>query len=228
VSPPVPTAAPTPQLAEIVLRRQRVLGGLEDVLDGDEAAQLHRVVDDQHALEAVPVHQRLGALEIGSFGNRHELLALGHDARRRLVEIGLEPKIAIGDDSDDALAVDDRQSGNAMPPRQREDFAHRHRRGNRDWILDDATFEALDLRDFGRLLRRRHVLVHYTEPAFLRHRDGEPGFGDRVHCRRQERNVERNAGGEAGLEADFVGDDCGKRGNKQDVVERQCFPGGTH
>ena len=34
--------------------------------------------------------------------------------------------------------------------------------------------------------------------------------------------------GEAGLEADVVGNDEGMRGNQQDVVERQRFPGGTH
>ena len=64
------------QPAELVLAGERVLGRLEDVLDGDEAAQLHRVVDDQHALEAVLVHQRLRALEIGAFGHRDELVAL--------------------------------------------------------------------------------------------------------------------------------------------------------
>ena len=216
------------QAAELVLRRERMLGRLEDVLDGDEPAQFHRVVDDQHALEAVPVHQRLGALEIGALGHRHELVALGHDARRRLIEIRLEAQIAIGDDADDALAVDDGQSGDPMPSRQREDFAHRHRRRNRDRVLDHAAFEALDLRHFGRLLRGRHVLVHYTQAAFLRDGDREPGFGDGVHCRRQQRNVERDACGEAGLEADVVGNDEGMRGNEQDVVERQRLPGGTH
>ena len=49
------------QPAELVLARERMLGRLEDVLDGDEAAQLHVVVDDEHALEAMPVHQRLRA-----------------------------------------------------------------------------------------------------------------------------------------------------------------------
>ena len=77
-------------------------------------------------------------------------------------------------------------------------------------------------------LRRRHVLVDDTEAAFLRHRDREAGFGDRVHRRRQQRDVERNACGEAGLEADVAGDDGGMRGNQQDVVERQCFPDDTH
>ncbi len=55
------------QPAEVVLARERMLGRLEDVLDGDEAAQLHVAVDDQHALEPVLVHQRLRLLEVGAF-----------------------------------------------------------------------------------------------------------------------------------------------------------------
>ncbi len=82
VSPPVPTAAPDPQSAELVLGRQRMLGRLEDVLHRDEAAQLHVTVDHEHALEPVLMHQCLGALEIGALRDRDELVALGHDARR--------------------------------------------------------------------------------------------------------------------------------------------------
>jgi hypothetical protein len=46
------------QTAEAVLGGERVLGGLHHVLDGDEAGQAAFVVEHQHALEAVLVHQR--------------------------------------------------------------------------------------------------------------------------------------------------------------------------
>ena len=49
-----------PQLALRILGCDRMLVRLLDVLDGDQAAQLELVVDDQHALEAVLVHQALG------------------------------------------------------------------------------------------------------------------------------------------------------------------------
>ena len=79
--------------------------------------------------------------------------------------------------------------------------AHRHRRRDRDRILDHAAFEALDLRDFGGLPRRRHVLVHDADAAFLRDGDREARFGDRVHRRGQQRDVQRDRAGEAGYEA---------------------------
>src|SRR5690606_5025252 len=51
------------QLALAVLAGVGVFGVLDDVLDGGQAAQLEGVVDDEHALEAVLVHQRLGFVE---------------------------------------------------------------------------------------------------------------------------------------------------------------------
>jgi hypothetical protein len=51
------------QAAEAVLAGERVLGGLEDVLHGDQPAQLEVAVDDEHALEPVLVHQGLGLVE---------------------------------------------------------------------------------------------------------------------------------------------------------------------
>ena len=64
--------AADPQLAVLVLGRERVLGRLGDVLDGDQAAQLEVAVDDQHALEAVLVHQRLRLVEARAFLDRHQ------------------------------------------------------------------------------------------------------------------------------------------------------------
>ena len=42
-----------------------------NVLDRDQSAQLHRVIDNHTPLQPVPVHQRLGGLEVGAFGNGH-------------------------------------------------------------------------------------------------------------------------------------------------------------
>ena len=58
------------QLAVRVARGVGEAGLLGDVLDGHQAAQLERVVDDQHALELVLVHQRLAVFERGAFAAR--------------------------------------------------------------------------------------------------------------------------------------------------------------
>jgi len=51
-----PYGRPHAEPPEVVLGGERMLSRLEDVLDGDETAKLAISVDDEHALEAVPVH----------------------------------------------------------------------------------------------------------------------------------------------------------------------------
>ena len=212
----------------LVLAGERMLGRLQDVLDGDESAQFHRRIHDQNALEPITVHQLLCLLEIGAFGNGDELVALGHDVRHRLVEVRLEPQVAVGDDANDPAALDHRQPGEAVRALQDHDFANRHRWRDGQRVLDHARFEALDLRDLGRLLRRRHVLVDDAKAPFLRHRDGKPGLCHRVHGGGHERNIERDGLREAGGETDVAGNDEGVRGNEKDVVECQGLPDDTH
>ena len=67
----------------------------------------------------------------------------------------------------------------------------------------------------------RHVLVDDAEPAVLRHRDRQPGLGDRVHRRGEDRDVEADVAREARGDVDEVRMQLGFRGPQQDVVERQ-------
>ena len=109
------------QAPMLVLAREGVLGRFQDVLDGDEPAELHCLVDDQHALETMPVHQLLGELEVRAFRHRDELVPLGHDVGNGLVEVRLEPEVAVGDDAHDLASLDDRQ------PREPVRALQRHR-----------------------------------------------------------------------------------------------------
>ena len=58
------------QLALGVARGVREVGLLGDVLDRHQAAQLEGVVDDQHTLQPVLVHQRLAVGQRGAFARR--------------------------------------------------------------------------------------------------------------------------------------------------------------
>jgi hypothetical protein len=182
----------------------------------------------QHALEAMAVHQLLRGLEVGPLGHRDQLVARRHDRGDRLVELGLEAQVAVGDDADDALALDDRQPAEAVARDQRDQVAHRHRRRDRDRILDHAALEALDLRDLGGLARGREVLVDDADAAFLRDRDREARLGDRVHRGGHDRDLDADRAGEARGQRDFAGNDRGMRGDEQDVVERERGTDDTH
>ena len=218
-----------PQPAETVLAGIRMLGGLLDVLDRDQAAQLEILVDHQHALEPMLVHELHRLFPGGALAHRHQALARRHDVLDRLVELGLESEIAVGDDAHDlARGADDRQARNLVLIGDVQHVAHRHVLRDRDRVLDHAAFEALDLGHFGRLSLRRHILVDDADAAFLGDRNRQARLGHGVHGRRCHGNVQRDVAGEPGFEADFAREDGRVGGNEQDIVEGKGFLHHTH
>ena len=217
-----------PQLAELILAGIGMLGGLQDVLDGDQAAQRKTGIDHQHTLKTVPMHQFFGFIERRAFTDGHEPLARRHDRGHRLIKAGLETKVAIGDDTDHLPTYDHRQAGDAVLARDVDDIAHRHVRRDRDRIAHDAGLESLDSSDFARLLRWREILVDDADAAFLGDGDGKPGLGDGVHGSGHQRDVQRDAPGQSGRQRGITGKDVGEGGNEQDVVEGQRFLGKSH
>ncbi|EXI75355.1 MAG: hypothetical protein AW07_01256 [Candidatus Accumulibacter sp. SK-11] len=209
------------QAAGRILAGVRMLGGLDDVLDGDQAAQLEGVVDHQDALQAVLVDQRLALFDGRSLMHRHQPRARGHDVAHRLVEQRLEAQVAVGDDADDDLAIDDRHAGDPVQAGQGENVAYRHRRRDGDRILQDARFEALDAGDFGGLCLWLEVLVHDADAAFLGQGNRQTTFGDRVHRRRNQRQVEADVARQARSQCDIAWHDRRVGGQEKHVVERQ-------
>ena len=122
------------QLAVRVARGVGKAGLLGDVLDGHQAAQLEGVVDDDHALELVLVHQRLAVGQRRAFAHRDQALARRHDLAHRGVEPRLETQVTVGDDADDGLALQHRKARDAVRLGQLDHLAHRHlgRDGERD------------------------------------------------------------------------------------------------
>src|SRR5476649_2459052 len=104
----VPVGRVDHQLALRVFRRQRVLGRFLDILDGDQAAQFELVVDHQHALQAVLVHQALGFGRVGVLVDVDQLVARRHLGARLGVEFLFKTQVAVGDDADHHIAFDDR------------------------------------------------------------------------------------------------------------------------
>src|SRR3546814_5674590 len=91
-----------------------MLGVLDDVFNGGQAAQLKCVVDDQHALQAVLMHQRLSFVQRRAFLHGDQALLRRHDVAQRDVEPVFEAQIAVGDDTHQLAALDDGQAGEAM------------------------------------------------------------------------------------------------------------------
>src|SRR5689334_24582813 len=179
----------------IVLARVRVVARLLDVLDRDEAAQPKRIIDDQDLLDT-ELMQECQHLILGSaLLHRDQPVLAGHDVLDRILGLLLEAQVAVGDDADELLAIDHRHARDVMRVRDLHDFADRSLRTDRDRIADDARLELLDQAHFGRLPLDGHVLVDDADAAGLRHRDGEAGFGNGIHCRRDDRQVQADRSG---------------------------------
>ena len=78
---------------------------------------------------------------------------------------------------------------------------------------------ALNLGDFRGLLFGGKILVNNANTAFLRHRNGEIGFGHRIHGGRNHRDVDADFTGEFGGEENVLGKNFRVCRNEQDVIE---------
>ncbi len=163
-----------------------------------------------------------------AFMYRDESLLRRHHRRYRRIEIGFEAKVAVRHDADGLLALDDRHAGDLHRLGEVDDLADRHVRRHGNRVAHDAALVFLDQQDLVRLLLDGHVPVNDADAAFLGQRDREPGLGDRVHGRRNERNVELDAGGEVGRQVDFARQHIRVVRLQEYIVERQCFLGDVH
>ena len=84
-------------------------------------------------------------------------------------------------------------------------------------------FEALDEPHLLGLRAGLEVAVDDAEPAVLGHGDRHLRFGDRVHRRGDDRDVESDRAGEPRPDRDIGGQHLGVAGPQQHVVEGQAF-----
>ena len=63
--------------------------------------------------------------------------------------------------------------------------------------------------------------MEHAHPAKLRHHDRHIGFGNRIHRRRQDRDVQPDITGDLGTGIRLTGHDFRFAGAKQNIVERE-------
>ena len=202
-SSPTLVAAATRKPPLRVLGRVRVELRLLDVLDGDQADAIAGGIDDQQLLDAVLVQQALGFVLVDVLLHGDQVVAR-HQLIDVLRRIGGEAHVAVGQDADQpagllaagAAVLDHRNAGNAMRPHQRAGIGQRRFGTDGHRVDDHAGFEFLDLADLLGLLGRREIAVDDADAAGLRHGDGQPRFGHRIHRRRQDRRVQLDVAGD--------------------------------
>ena len=95
-----------------------------------------------------------------------------------------------------AAVLGDRHAGDPVLLHQVERFVDPVGRRQRDRVDDHAALRPLHPVDFGGLLLDRQVLVDDADAALLRHRDGQPRLGHRIHRRAQQRHVHADVAGD--------------------------------
>ncbi|MNT19064.1 hypothetical protein D3C72_1543010 [compost metagenome] len=142
----------------------------------------------------------------------------------RIVQLGLETHIAVGDDADQlAAAVHHRHAGDVARLGQGQHVADGGFRADGDRVADDAGLELLDLGHFGGLLLHAQVLVDDAHAAQLCHGDGQACFGDGVHGGGQDRKLELQVARQPRFEVDVLGQDGRMSGDERDVVVGESF-----
>src|SRR5262249_39798610 len=94
---------------------------------------------------------------------------------------------------------------------------------DRDRVDDHPALRLLHLLDLERLLRDGEIPVDDAEPALLRHRDRGARLGHGVHGSADEGDVQPQRARERRRDVGLSRQDVRRRGNEEDVVEREPF-----
>ena len=137
---------------------------------------------------------------------RGDEIILRHNISDRLIEVGFESEVAVGEYADEFTLDGDRHAADTVLVHERERIGKQTVGLEEERVGDDAVLASLHLVDVLRLCFDGHILVDNAHAALARDRDCEAGLGDRVHCRAEKRNVEFDFVRKTGREVDVFGD----------------------
>ena len=181
-------------------------------------------VDDRQLLDPVAVEQaarpRSSVVPTGAVTRPSAVIS----AETGCVDVLLEAEVAVREDADEAAAVvGDRHARDVVVLHQLERVGDERGRRQRERLDDHPRLGALDLVDLGHLLGDREVAVDDPDPALARERDRHPRLGDRVHRRRDDRDLERDRARQPRRGRDVVRQHRRLGRHEQDVVEGEAL-----
>ena len=162
----------------------------------------------------------LGILQGGADGHGDQVL-LGHHVAHLGHRVLDEAHVAVGDDADELVAFDHGQAGNAVFAHDHQGVLDGHFRRHGDGSDDHAGFGLLDLLHLDALAGDAHVLVDDAHATAAGQGNGHAGFGDRVHGRADQGNVEADFRGQPRGHIGRVGQNLGIPGDEKDVVKSE-------
>ncbi len=217
-----------PQTLLVVAACVGIVLRLLNVLGCDHAAQFEVVIHYQYLLDTVLVQQLHHLVAAGALFHGDQVLFAGHDVAHRVVHLAFEAQIPSGDDAHQLLAVDHRHTRDIVRAGQFHHITDADIGIDGDRLTNYAALVLLDSIDLTRLLLRRHVLVHDTDAALQRQRDGEARLGHCIHGGGNQWDTQLNPLCEFGSQVDVLRQHLRVGRDQQDIVECKGFLDNAH
>ena len=170
---------------------------LVDVFHRHHAGELKVLIDHQNLFDAMDMQQVTHLVLTLTFKHGNQLIFAGHDGGNAGIKVALEAHIAAGDDTDQVIAVEHRNAGNIVFRGQVDQFAYRGAESDGNGVTNHTGLVFLHQADVMGLLFDGHILMNNADTAFLRHRNRQTGFGDCIHCGRDQGDIEFDITGQA-------------------------------
>ena len=150
-------------------------------------------------------------------------VGLGHDRADRDVVVLEELQVAAGQDADQLLALDDGDAGDVLLLHELRARLTGSVGRERDRVEDHAVLGPFDLGDLPPLGLDGEVLVDDADAAFLGQGNGQGGLRDRIHGRRDDRDIDRDIAGQVGARIRLAGHEIALARDEQDIIKGNPF-----
>ena len=198
----------------------RVLNALFDIFDRDQAFEETLSVDNGQFLDSVLAEDLLRVLERGSDGRGNKII-LRHHVADRLFVVGFETQIAVGENADEFAVFRDRHAADTVAFHERHGVADEVVGFEIERIGNNAVFRPFYLIDLFGLLFDRHIFMDNAHAALSRHGDRKTAFGNGIHRRGNDGNIQKNTVRQFRSEIDVGRQHFRCLRNQQYVVERK-------
>ena len=178
------------------------------------------LIDDRQFFDPMLVQYLASLFQARPFRRRDQLVSL-HDLRDLQIHPGFEPQIAIRENTDQYLVFRDGNPRNPVFRHQRVGIANRLIGRDRDRVENHSALGFLYPVYFGRLIHRRQHSMNNPEAALAGYGDGQTEFGDGIHGRADNGNVDLDVASKPRTHVDFTRQDLRLGRNQYDVVVGQ-------